>query len=916
MSEVNKHITLPKNVASADDLDYAFLRKKGQEYIEKLSGSIWTDYNEHDPGITVLEMLCYAITDLGARINMPLENILTPPEGEGSVADQFFRAIQILPSKPLTEADYRKLFIDIEGVKNCWLRKYEKSVFIDCQNDRLSYSNRDFSDVDSEDRREFVLNGLYRIIVDFDEQVLKDAGDKDVKKNEILEAIETVYHNNRNLCEDLVEVEEVNTFPVQVCASIEVDPQADEELVHAKVLRAIDLYFSPDLRFYSLHEMLDRKYTTGQIFEGPLLHHGFIDPAELSAAKLRNEVRLSDLVHLIMDIEGVRLIKDISISDCSVDGGSKNEWLLCIRDNKKPVRCHQSAFSYFKGVLPVNVNSRKVKEYLEKLHEEEKNKQLLASVGMDLPVPQGDYLSTGETTTIQNDFPEMYGIGRVGLTSNASGKRRAQARQLKAYLLFFDQVFASYFAHLAKVKDILSVDSTLSQTYFTQAVEDLNGLSDLVDDYHSDADFLIRKLLSELDDNITRKNQVLDHLLARFSERFSEYSFLMKELYGTFADQSIINAKEIFLSEYGEKYNVYGESINHGISNWRGSAFNYFRQKATNLWATENVAGAQKRIARLCGIKDYSRRNLSGSFAEVYDLTDSAGEKVYRWRIRNKQGDAVLSATVNYKSPRFAETEMYHSVVKVVESDPDLITKAFENEIKDEAEVANFEIQRAESGLYSFDVINVNADPKSVDRIIARQFLYYDTQNELLKAILDLISFLRTDFAEEGMFIVEHILLRPDVTEEEGLMDQFMPVCTNGCNDCEPIDPYSYRVTIVLPGWTYRFGNMDFRNFMEELIRTELPAHVLARICWIGERAGTVEDSENEMIRFEQDYKTFLLGKTNLGQAQNVPALKNLINTLTHLNSIYPSGKLMDCEDEEDSLKGRIILGRTNIGNL
>lgn len=218
--------------------------------------------------------------------------------------------------------------------------------------------------------------------------------------------------------------------------------------------------------------------------------------------------------------------------------------------------------------------------------------------------------------------------------------------------------------------------------------------------------------------------------------------------------------------------------------------------------------------------------------------------------------------------------------------------------------------------MYSFDVINTEADPNSVDRIIARQFLYYETQEELKDAIISLINFLRNDFTDEGMYIVEHILLRPDVTAEEGLADEFMPVCTDNCENCEPIDPYSYRVTVVLPGWTYRFSNMDFRNFMEELIRRELPAHILARICWIGDRKGSVEDEKNDMLHFEKDYKAFLLAKTNIGQAQNKTALKNLIKSITELNTIYPSGRLIDCDDEEDSLQGRIILGRTNIGNL
>ena len=143
-----------------------------------------------------------------------------------------------------------------------------------------------------------------------------------------------------------------------------------------------------------------------------------------------------------------------------------------------------------------------------------------------------------------------------------------------------------------------------------------------------------------------------------------------------------------------------------------------------------------------------------------------------------------------------------------------------------------------------------------------------------------------------------------------------MPVCTDNCESCEPIDPYSYRVTVVLPGWTYRFGDMDFRNFMEDMIRRELPAHVLARICWIGERKGSVEDDENDMVQFEKHYKDFLLSKTKLGQKQVKTKLNRLIKTLTELNSIYPNGRLIDCDDEEDSLEGRIILGRTNIGNL
>ena len=394
MSTLNEHITISKNISTQDDLDYEFLRQKGQEYIERLSGNIWTDYNSHDPGITVLEMLSYAITDLGARIAMPLEDILSPADNS-SIKSQFFSAAEILLSKPVTEADYRKIFIDIEGVKNCWLKKYEKTVHVDCKNDQLSYDAGDFPDIKKDERKEFILNGLYKLIVDYDEKVLNEAEDEEQKIEEIDSLITQKYHQNRNLCEDLVEIEKVKTHPIKVCASIEVEPEVDEEKVHAQVLRAIDAYFSPKLWFYSLQQMFDKGYTSDQIFEGPVLENGFIDNVEMNKAKLRTEIRLSDLVQLIMKIEGVKLIKDISINDCSDGEVEKDEWLVCVADGKKPVRCDKSAFSYFKGVLPVNVNHKKVAEYMLEMQTEEEEKQALAGFEKDLPVPNGDYLGTG-----------------------------------------------------------------------------------------------------------------------------------------------------------------------------------------------------------------------------------------------------------------------------------------------------------------------------------------------------------------------------------------------------------------------------------------------------------------------------------------------------------------------------------------
>ena len=94
------------------------LRRVGLEHIGELSGKIRTDHNLHDPGITILEMLCYALLDLGYRTKLPIKDILALNPGNDQQEDNFYTPAQILTSNPSTILDYRKMLIDIEGVQN------------------------------------------------------------------------------------------------------------------------------------------------------------------------------------------------------------------------------------------------------------------------------------------------------------------------------------------------------------------------------------------------------------------------------------------------------------------------------------------------------------------------------------------------------------------------------------------------------------------------------------------------------------------------------------------------------------------------------------------------------------------------------------------------------------------------------
>ncbi|MEM0517023.1 hypothetical protein [Aequorivita flava] len=886
MSSVKTYNTIAKNTSSLDDLDFDFLRKKGIEYIEALGSAMWTDYNAHDPGITTLEVLCYAITDLGARLSLPLADILAEEDNPKFLNEQFLTAENALPIKPVTALDYRKLFIDIKGVKNAWLKKHEKTVFANCKENKLSYKPYT---IDEKYKKEFVLNGLYDVLIELDELNAEIFNTQAKQKKEIKrlkEKVRTTYHAHRNICEDIVNVEEVTEHPVAVCAIVALKPEADEEKVHAEILYTIDEYLSPSLRFYSLKEMLDKGYKTDDIFNGPLLNNGFIDLTELKNTELRKEVRITDLIDLIQKIDGVEVIRDITINNCDGKTETKKIWNLCVPAGKKPKRCDKSSFSYYKGFLPLNINEEIVENHLQAIYDKITSNILdIASQKKSLDLPNGKYYGVEKYNSIQNDFPEVYGVGELGVKSTATTEDRAKAKQLKAYLLFFDQIFASYFAHLKNVKNLLSINGEIDKSYFTQVVENVKDLSELVSANYSTDENITDILFSDLDNKVERRNQILDHLLARFAENFSEYAFLMKQLYGNNTDAAVIKTKERFLQQYGK------------IGCERPLSFNYYEQENEDLWNTENVSAFQKRIALLSGNPNVSRRNFSDDPLEIYEEIDTDGIIEYRFRFRSKN-KTILSSSSKH----------YHNLASLFKEILDVKNYGRFSE--------NYEIKVNKAGKFYFNLTNPNVpDQNDEDHVIVRKISSFTTKSAAETAIEKTVEFINTLDFNEGMYVIEHILLRPDVTKNTAPENTFLPICTENCEGCEGIDPYSFRVSIVLPGWTERYSNVDFRRFLENLIQKELPAHIMAKICWIGyPKSFDTKGEENEMMVLEEAYKEWLFAKTDMGQKQPNTKLKRLIKIMSTLHTIYTQGKLHDCDDDEEQQD--IILGRTNLGKL
>ncbi|SFK24739.1 hypothetical protein SAMN05216302_1002149 [Nitrosomonas aestuarii] len=96
-----------------DALDFETLRKDAIALIQNLCGECWTDYNLHDPGVTILEQLCYALTDLSYRAEFSIQDFLV---NSGGVVDYEKQTLypphEILPSSAVTHTDYERVVYD------------------------------------------------------------------------------------------------------------------------------------------------------------------------------------------------------------------------------------------------------------------------------------------------------------------------------------------------------------------------------------------------------------------------------------------------------------------------------------------------------------------------------------------------------------------------------------------------------------------------------------------------------------------------------------------------------------------------------------------------------------------------------------------------------------------------------------
>ena len=309
-----KQVSISSDKPPFRSMDYDALYREGIELIQKFSGAVWTDYNVHDPGVTILEYLCFGITDVAFRCNFPITDLLYARENRQfkPVDNAFFPADKIFPCTPLTEDDYRRMILDrmMEEVDYVWVKP-------------ATNQREDF-------------NGLYNIRLQLNEE-----NNAQENHEKILKKVYQLWSAHRNLCEDIQSVTILKKELLEVEAIISINTDASAEQVLADLIHETEHFLTPRGRFYSFKELLAEGMDVDEILDGPEPVRGFIKTGELRSSVLYT----SQIRDIIAAVSGVRNIEEVRVKLNSVPQYA-NEILvpddsyITLSDNMRRVKNH------------------------------------------------------------------------------------------------------------------------------------------------------------------------------------------------------------------------------------------------------------------------------------------------------------------------------------------------------------------------------------------------------------------------------------------------------------------------------------------------------------------------------------------------------------------------------------------------
>jgi len=791
-------MSAPESIArlapDPNGLDFDALRRAGIATLQALCGERWTDYNLHDPGVTILEQLCYAITELAYRSDFAPEDYLVGPTG---IIDYRRHALhpadEILPSQVLTVDDYRKLFYDsIPELEDVWLS---------CE----PQAGESASGV----------RGLYRVLVKLSETLSGElsgeaqaAMEADVRKR-----IFEVFNAHRNLGEDLADVQVVPAQAVYLSGDVQIHSERDPASIFA------DIYFRCAQAVLSGFqvERYVKAFAAGVpldiLFSGPRTVHGFI--ASTGAQAPGSPIAIAKLVGLVQEVDGVAHVHRLSLCDADgnpVGADMAKRAVLRLRfpgDAQSGfLRLHFASSAVGGDVAPVAhaVEQRredKARVVLDDARvalakarfEFDTLRNTPQSVAGIVPAPQGETRELRDYFSIQHQFPAIYGINHFGVPPSAPLEHHVSAKQLKAYLYLAEQLMANYLENLQSVGRMFSVDD-LHQTYFSQWIGDeaLPDIESLYVDAPDDVRSALTRIVSRKDRAEDRRSRLLDVLLAMYGETFSQKSLRRFDDYqDKHATHWLVNNKLEFLRHIATLSRDRATAFDVGMPDVRADK-------------RANVSGVHAKIAILLGLP-------------AQPDTKPLSEALLRRRLRLRADNVATADDYERAAARLVVLAGRSASGADGGRDDAARKDAHEDMLPVGLLVHGVRLENYVLEQHGEEVhVHFQTHDDRLGNVRLAKFRRAGAVTHADRYVQTLREFLcQLNVQSEGFYLVEHVLLRPRKQDADAVDDAF----------------FDARVSIVFPAWSARFSDPDFRNLAQETVCRNLPAHLLPEFHWL-----------------------------------------------------------------------------------
>jgi len=529
--------------------NFSLLKEEGVAFIQSHMNENWTNLNASDPGITILDQVCYALTELGYCTNFPIEDILADHNGKIVLHNQFYLPGQLLTTAPVTIDDYRIFLIaSVPAIKN---------VIIQCLPGNVQ---------------------VYKI------WLYVDPATAVTSYNDIVRTAFYYLNRSRNLNQLFLIPVVLKQRVFKLTADIDIADKSAAGKILTEMQADIAAYIFPAITPENFPSAVVADINT--VINGPELNNGWIDASTLGSK--RNSISAVDVMHLIRSIPGVLSVSNVSFSDASgtyTNLTSDDDTILVIDVANSFAGVNGASSSLqFKATNAI-VSPVFVAQNTSSLQKEVSRPVMKAGPGIYSADPKGKFRDINSYYSIQNTFPGIFKVGKGAVSHDTPDFQVAQSRQLKGYLTLFDQYLANQFSQLANIDKLFSFknattgtpsdrydyytkqDETqrnnpeypvpfkiFSPTYYYQSLYEVPDIKPLLhgnrtfefdvdpepeiiqqtkswEEYKRDPYNAYIKGLMELmyDEKTTlvRRNEILDHLLARHGESPLTFDFII-----------------------------------------------------------------------------------------------------------------------------------------------------------------------------------------------------------------------------------------------------------------------------------------------------------------------------------------------------------------------------------------------------